>query len=83
MKKYGDTEKLEVLRGHEAQALANFEKKVGKTLADFEKDEREELHKLLDVARKRNEEDDRAATEAAKPSKSDSDVDGGTASTGS
>lgn len=84
MKKYADGEgKLEVLRGHEATALDKFENKTGKRLADFDDSERKELHEVLAEARKKNEEDDKRAAEAAKFDESDSNVDSGTSRAGS
>lgn len=72
MKKYADGEgKLEVLRGHEAQALARFEAKTGKTLADLDEGERKELHKVLDEARKQNKADEADAARFADESGSD------------
>lgn len=63
MKKYADGEgKLEVLRGHEAETLAHFEAKVGKTFNELEDAERKELHKLLDEASKKNADDEKAAS---------------------
>lgn len=65
MKKYADGEgSLEVLRGHEAAALDKLESRFGKRLADFDDDERSELHKELDSARKQNKEDAKAESES-------------------
>lgn len=72
MKKYADGEgKLEVLRGHEAEALTRFESKVGKTFAQLDDDERKELHKVLEVARKQNKADEADAERFADESASD------------
>lgn len=81
MKKYAEGEgKVEVLRGHEAQALSSFESKTGKTLSELNDDERKELHKLLDEASKRNADDEKAAiqeaTRSAEPNDSNADDSG-------
>lgn len=51
MRKTGGPEKIEVLRGKEAVVLNEHLAKTGKSLEDFTKKEREELHADLDEVR--------------------------------
>lgn len=62
MKKYGDVEKLEVLRGEEAQVLNEHMEKTGRySVSDFNKTQKEELQRDLDAARERAKEESEEA----------------------
>lgn len=56
MQKYGDVEKIDVLRGEEAQVLNKHMEKTGRySVSDFNKTQREEFLKDLESARERME----------------------------
>lgn len=56
MQKYGDVEKLEVLRGEEAQVLNEHMEKTGRySVSDFNKTQKKELLDDLEIARERME----------------------------
>lgn len=56
--KYGDVEKIDVLRGEEAQVLNQHMEKTGRyAVSDFTKKQKEELQKDLDDARSRMEDE--------------------------
>jgi hypothetical protein len=61
MRKTGQPEKLEVLRGREAQVLHEHQQRLGKySLADFDGDEMKSLESELDQVR---ESEDKAKSE--------------------
>ena len=50
MQKFGDTEKVEILRGEQATVLNDHMKKTGKfKVSDFSKDEKAELQRDLEA----------------------------------
>ena len=66
MEKYGDVEKVEVLRGEEAQVLQKHMEKTGRyAVSDFNKGQKEDLQRDLDEARARME-DEGGASETSR-----------------
>lgn len=58
MEKYGDVEKIEVLRGEEAQVLNDHMEKTGRySVSDFNKTQKKELLDDLELARSRMEDE--------------------------
>lgn len=52
IQKFGDVEKVEVLRGEEAQVLNDHMERTGKyKVSDFSKDEKKELTQDLEAAK--------------------------------
>lgn len=67
MKKTGDAEKLEVLRGREAQVLHSHMQRTGRySVADFTEDEMKLLKFELKQARDQDERDEKEAKDRAK-----------------
>lgn len=59
MQKYGDVEKIDVLRGEEAQVLNDHMARTGKyKVSDFNKGEKEELQSALNSVKSEDSEDD-------------------------
>jgi hypothetical protein len=58
MQKFGDVEKIEVLKGKEAQVLNQHMNKLGKyKVSDFSKEEKQALQQELESVRPQEDED--------------------------
>ena len=64
MEKYGDVEKVDVLRGEEAQVLNKHMEKTGRyAVSDFTKSQKEDLQNDLEEARSRMQDEGGASSD--------------------